>query len=136
LADPIAELFEAIEHEANSKAKESNADKCLKRLDRYFSRFLTIVPAKGNIQLYRLISKPQSIEALQDILSAGSGDTGLVIAPIRVLRSGRGARWIACLEPPKKYPVDCIVITVAMGGKLIRIVPEQTFIDLWGDIHE
>ena len=133
MADAMDEMFDSMEEEAANKAKHGNSDKCLDRLSGSFARVLHVVPAKGNIRLSRLISKPQSVEALQDIISAVSDVGGLIIAPLRVLNSGRGVRWIACIERPIRVPRDCVVVTVALGGKLIRVVPEQNFIDFWSD---
>jgi hypothetical protein len=136
MADAIDLLTGQIMETWENGARSANAEKASKRLAPCFATPLQVIPARGTATLAKLVARPQSIEALQDLLSTPQ-DGGLLAAPVRVTGSGRGANWVACLVAPKRTPRDgCVVITVALGGHLVRLVPEKDFVKYWGDPEE
>ena len=131
--DAMEAMFAEAQEKLEAHAKENNAHKCVDRIQKYFSRQLVPVPAKGNYTLFTVIARTHMIEAVMSMAALSSGE-GLAVAPIRIIKSGHGVRWIACCEAPARYPGDgCIVVTVSIGDKLVRIVPEDQFIKYWGD---
>lgn len=131
-----SDLFDELVEKAVETSRRGNADKCLQRLGRYFSRPLWPVPSKGNNRLQQVVAKPLSVDAVQGLVAADPEGNALAVAPLRVIGCGRGVRWVGCCEAPHRSPDNgCLVMSVCTGGRIVRLVPEKDFIKYWGDIN-